>query len=509
MLDSTSIYQKFTKDVLIIGLAQLILSLRGLILLPLIAKLLGAASYGIWVQAVITLALIAGFCELGISFSFIRFFAGETDKEKIRHGFFSILITSFSLACVSAVILFLFASPVAGMLFGGREATNVVQLCALILPFYSINFLFLFFFRAFRKMKLYALLMLAQAFGELAIIAGLILAGWGIFGAVLAILITCLLTDLVMFFIISSQVGLSLPPLESFVRIKDYVRFGAPLVLSNFSWWVANASDRYVIAAFLGVAFTGIYSAAYALGSIVTIFMSPLNLVLVPALAHLYDNNRLEEVKTHLSYSLKYFLLLAIPSAAGLCLLAKLILQVLATAEFALAGPIVVPFVVAAMVLHGCYGIIYQPLTLVKKTSIIGIAWGIAGALNLGLNLLLVPRFGIVAAAITTLASFAVAIGITCYASFKYLKFDIDWVFILKSLLATGVMSGVILLFNPAGLLELVVAIVAGVLVYSIVIYLLKGISKQEILFFRRLAVSLMPLGRSKVAENSNRKENE
>jgi len=55
----------------------------------------------------------------------------------------------------------------------------------------------------------------------------------------------------------------------------------------------------------------------------------------------------------------------------------------------------------------------------------------------------------------------------------------------------------------------LAVAIVAGALVYFIVIYLLKGISKQEIIFFRRLVGSLMPSGRSKVAEGSNGKENE
>lgn len=507
MPDSTSLYQRFAKDVLIMGLAQLIISLRGLILLPLIAKLLGATGYGTWVQAVITLALIAGFTDLGIGFSFIRFLAAEADREKIRHGFFSILITVFSLSSLSALILFLFAGPVAKSLFGGQEATNIVQLCALILPFYSINFLFLFFFRTFRKMKLYASLMLAQTFVELAIIAGLVLAGWGIFGAVLAILITYFVTDLVMFFMISRQIGLSFPPLESFARVKDYVRFGAPLVLSNFSWWVANTSDRYVIAAFLGIALTGIYSAAYSLGSIVTMYVSPLNMVLVPTLAYLYDTNQIEDVKTHLSFSLKYFLLLAIPSAAGLYLLAKPILQILATTEFASAAPKVLPFVVAAMVLHGVYGLIMHPIMLVKKTGIIGIAWSIAGALNLGLNLILVPRFGIVAAAITTLISFAVAIGITSYTAFKYLKFEIDWAFISKSLVATGVMSGVVLLSNPEGLLHLLGTVVVGVIVYALAIYLMRGIGNDEILFFRRLAVSFGPFAKNKVAWSSNPKE--
>lgn len=498
MSDSTAIYQKFTKDVIIVGIAQLILSLRGLILLPLIAKLLGTAAYGIWAQAHVTLALVGTFASLGIGFAFIRFFAGETDKEKIRQGFFSILIVEFGWSCLIAIVFFLFAAPLARSFFGGTESIRIVQLCALILPFYTINFIFLFFFRAFREMKLFASLQLALSFSELALVVGLVLSGWGIFGAILAVLIGYLLVDLVMFVLIVKRVGLSLPHLSSFAKIKGYLRFGLPLLPSSLAGWLVHSSDRYVIAAFLGIATTGIYAAAYSLGAIVSAYIGPLGMVIVPTLAYLYDNNQIEDVKKHLTYSLKYFLLLAIPSAVGLSLLAKPILQVLATSEFASAGSIVVPFVVAAMVLHGSYGIIYQPLILVKKTGLIGIAWGIAAVLNLGLNLLLVPRFGIIAAAITTLLAFAVAIGWVYYVSFKYLRFNIDWVSILKSLVASAVMSGVVLLFDPTRLLDLLFAIVAGALVYFIAIYLLRGISQQEMLFFKKLAAGLIPFGKVK-----------
>lgn len=498
MLNSTSIYQKFAKDAAVIGIAQLILRLKSLILLPLVARILGAADYGIWIQAGITLSLIAGFCELGISFAFIRFFAGETDKKKIRQGFFAVFITVFSLSCVGALILFLFATSVAQTFFGGKEATNIVWLCAVILPFFSINNLFLFFFRTFRKMNLYALLMLTQGFGEVALAAGLILAGWDIFGAMLAMLIAYFVSELVMLFIIIKQIGVSFPPLASFAKIKDYIRFGLPLIPGDFALWIANTSDRYVIALFLGISFTGIYSAAYGLGGIVAMYMSPLNLVLVPTLAYLYDNHRVQDIKVYLFHSLKYFLLLAIPSTVGVSLLAKPILQVLATPEFGSAGAIVTPFVAMSFLLRGCYGIIYQPLLLAKKTRILGIVWGIAATLNLGLNLLLIPRLGIIAAAITTLISFAVATGIACYVSFKYLRFDIDWVFILKSLSATAVMSGIILLFNPTGVLDLLLTTVAGAVVYFIVIYLMRGISPKEIAFFKGLMVSPGSFGRIK-----------
>lgn len=486
MPNSTRTYQKFTKDTIIVGITQLSLSLRGLILLPVITKLLGAANYGIWVQVGISLSLVAGFCGVG-SFAFMRFFAGETNKEKIRNGFFSLLIFIFSLSCLVALIIFFFATPLAESLFGGREATNIVRLSALILPFFAVNSLFLFFFRTFRKMKLYGLLLLVQSYAEMGIAILLILTGRGIFGVVLAMLITYLASELGMLFLIIREVGFGFPPISSFVKMKDYLRFDIPYIPSNLCLWIANTSDRYVIAIFLGIAATGIYSAGYTLGALTMLYLGPLNIVLVPALAHLYDNNQIQDVKIHLTYSLKYFLLLAIPSAAGLSLLAKPILQVLTTPEFAAAGSTVVPFVAASMILRGASGIITQPINLVKRTGILGIAWGIAAALNLGLNLFLIPRWGIVAAAITTLLSFAVATTLTSYASFKYLKFDIDWLSILKSITASVIMCIIIWYIHPIELLDVLLCIGIGAGIYAAILFLLKCFTKEETKFFREL----------------------
>ena len=381
--ESTGIYQKFTKDVLAVGIAQMLLSLRGLILLPLIAGVLGVVAYGVWAQAHITLSLVGTFASLGMGFAFIRFFAGETDRASIRHGFFSIFIAELVWSCLLAIVLYIVATPVAGMLFGGSESVNVVRLCAAILPFYMMNFHFLFFFRAFREMKRFAILQISLSLGELALVFTLVLSGQGVFGALLGMLTAYVLFDMVVFFMVVRRVGLSLPRSLSLARLKEYLRFGLPLLPSSIVEWLVNSSDRYVIAAFLGIAVVGMYSAAYSLAAAISVYASPIAMVIVPTLAYLYDNGQIEEVKKHLTYSLKYLLLLAIPSAVGMSLLARPILQVLAGTEFAEAGIKVIPFVAAATVLHSCHSVVAQPILLAKKTHIIGIAWGAAAALNL------------------------------------------------------------------------------------------------------------------------------
>ena len=76
-------YKKFTKDIGIVGITQLITMLRGFILLPIITKLLGAENYGIWTQITVTIGLVTPVIVLGLPYSLVRFLAGEKDRKEI------------------------------------------------------------------------------------------------------------------------------------------------------------------------------------------------------------------------------------------------------------------------------------------------------------------------------------------------------------------------------------------------------------------------------------------
>lgn len=108
------------------------------------------------------------------------------------------------------------------------------------------------------------------------------------------------------------------------------------------------------------------------MGSIITMFTAPLAFMLPAVLSKYYDENNTKEVNIILSYSLKYFLLLAIPSAFGLSLLSKPMLMILSTPEIALQGYLITPFVALGALLFGAYAVIVQVIVLEKKTKITG-----------------------------------------------------------------------------------------------------------------------------------------
>lgn len=266
-----------------------------------------------------------------------------------------------------------------------------------------------------------------------------------------------------------------------------------PTIPGNVAAWVVASSDRYVIAFFLGVAPVGVYSAAYALGNIPLMFVGVLGFVLPPTVSRLYDEGRLNEVRTHLSYSLKYFLALAIPFVFGATILAEPVLRLFTTAEIAAQGYFVLPLVALSILFFGAYVVVAHILVVAKKTKVLGLIWVIAAVVNLGLNILIVPWLGILGAAVTTLVAYSLALGIGSYYSFKEFRFNIDWRFIIKSVLASAMMSWVIWLMRPQGDLGTIIAVLAGATVYGLALLLLKGFKREEIFFFRGLLRRSLP----------------
>jgi len=473
-------YQKFTKDVGIIGLTELVIALKGLIVLPIITKLLGAENYGIWAQLIVTLSLIVPIATLGLPYTLVRFLAAEKNKKEIQDGIYSVLTIIFGIALTISLILIFFSGPISNF-FGGEKI--LVQILAFTIIFECLNQVFLNIFRAFQRMGKYSSFMIFQTLGEIGLVAGTVLLGYGLFGAVLSLFIIRGINFLIMGTLTIQGIGLKIP---EFLRIKEYLHFGLPTIPGNVSSWIVQSSDRYLIGFFLGTIFVGYYVPAYIIANSILLFIAPLSFVLPAVLSKFYDENKIGEVKTHLKYSLKYFLMVAIPSVFGLSILSRQLLTIFSTSEIAQKSYYLVPFISLSILLFGMYAIISQIIVLKKKTRITGSIWMGAAFLNLGLNFIFIPKFGILGAAITTLSAYSFAFILTWYYSFKEFQFEIDWKFISKSIFASILMTLFIFWFSPIGLSKTIIAIILGALLYGVLTFLLKSFTKEELKFFKR-----------------------
>ena len=478
-------YKLFAQRVGIVGIANAVVSMRGVILLPILAKTMGTELYGIWAQILVTISLLMPFGLLGLNTSMIRFFAGEKDENKIKNNFYAVFAVVSLSSALLALITLVFSKPLAIAFFGGSDSIIFVRMFAPIIILTVLDTICIEFFRAFQQMKKYTGILILREILEILLISYAVLSGYSLFGALLSLIIVRISLLLLCFFFINSQIGIGRRNLNLSV-LKPYLGFGLPLLPSAIAGWAITLSDRYVVGYFLGMVSVGIYSAAYNIGSIVGIFMSPIALNLFPTISNLYENNKMAELKTYLKYSLKFYTMFAIPSLFGLTVLSKSVLATLTTSEF-LSAYLVIPIIALGAVLFSSRMVYLTILMVLKRTRLIALTYGIIALFNLVLNIILVQIIGILGAAISTLLSFFACTIILWILSSKELSFEIDFKFIYKSIIASVPMTFVIWKLDPYGAVNILISVGIGAIVYFGGLVLLRGFTQTEVEFFKNI----------------------
>ena len=466
----------------LVSLANLLSSLGGVILLPILTKNMPASEYGIWAQVNVTVGLFSVVIVLGLTHSMVRFMAAAKEREEIQESLYSILLLVAFVGFFVSLLLFYFSGPLAAMLFDGNLA--ITRILPLLVFFESLNALLFNYFRTFQRMKLYSLFVFISMYLTIALAYYFVTTGWGIYGAIVGLLISKMMIFVIVFALILTRIGLRMP---KFLMLREQLRFGLPLVPSGLSDWVMNSSDRYVISIFLGTAYVGYYSPGYILGNIILMFINSLGCVLPVVLTKHFDEDRMDAVETILSRTLKYFVALALPAVFGLSILSYPILSVLSTEEIASQGYLITPFVAMSMLLFGVASILGNIIALVKRTDLSAKIWILAAALNLGLSVLFVPKIGILGAALATLVAFAFVLGSTAYCALRLFKLHIDFRFISKCFFASLIMSLVLVSWSPMGLMQILLAIVLSAGIYFLMLWLIKGIDGEAVQFMKNM----------------------
>lgn len=471
-------YQKFTKDIGIVGLVNLLMALKAIIILPIITKLLGPESYGVWVQIIAALGFMAPLLTLSLPPALLRFLPAKKNREEIQNGVYSILAVIFVTALASALFL-IFVSDYISILLKTQKILVIIFSLTMILE--CLNIVFFTVFRTLQEIKKYSFFILFQTVGEIGLIYIIVFLGYGISGIIFSLFFIRLINSLIMGGAIVKRIGLRIP---NFSILKEYLHYGVPIMAGDISHWIIQSSDKYLLGFFLGTISVGYYAPVNTISNIIFFFVSPIAFVLPAILGKLYDENKIREVKIYLEYSLKYFLVIAIPSAFGLSVLAKQLLITFSTLEIAQQAYKITPIILLSVLLRGVTSIVALILGLTKKTKIGGIIVIAAALTNLGLNFILIPWLGMMGAAISYCLSNVLFFVLISYFSFKDIKLKLYYKFILKSASASVLMSLVVVQIHPSGILPTILTILLGTFLYGIFMFLFRGFEKKEILFF-------------------------
>jgi len=475
-------YKRFVQKAGLVGMTNLFISISGLIFIPIITKNFSAIDYGIWAQANTTIALIPNMANLGLPYTMARFLSSETNKSNIKESFYSMLATVFVLSLIISSLFIIFKNPIANSIFEGN--TNIVYIISIITFFSCMNLMFITFFRTFQQIRKYSLFLVLQSYIGVTLSSYLALTGHSIETVIIGIFIGYLSVFIMMGWIIGGHLGLAIP---RFKNIKEELEFGIPIIPSNVSLWAIDSIDKYIIGMFLGSAPVGYYSLSYIIGNALLIFLSPFVLLLPSILPKYFEEGNLKQVNIFLKYSMKYFLIIIVPAAIGISLISKQVLMMISTPEIAINGYLITPFACLGAIFVGMYGIVNNILILEKKTKLLGKIWVFVCVLNIIVSIIIVQYIGIIGIAIVTLICYSIAFLITIYHSKKYLDLPFEYKSLIKTIISAIIMGLFVSCMNPNGLMNLIITIIIAIFIYFIVLFLIKGIEKEEFHFFKQM----------------------
>ncbi|WP_300099003.1 lipopolysaccharide biosynthesis protein [Methanosarcina sp.] len=183
-------------------------------------------------------------------------------------------------------------------------------------------------------------------------------------------------------------------------KFKESFYFGLPLIPHMLAGWITSLIDRLFLSWYWNLSIVGLYSLGYQIGSILSLITTAINFAWVPFfLSKATDEG--EKAKHTFSILTTYYMALIGFIGVGIALFAKDVIHLMTVPAYYEASQ-VVPFIVLAFVLNGMYYMVVNQIFLLKKTKYLAITTFLGALINIGLNFLLIPEYGMIGAAAAT-----------------------------------------------------------------------------------------------------------
>ncbi len=385
----------------IYGLGGLASRILAVLLLPLYTRYLTTSDYG-KIETLIALATVLTIVlRFGISSAFFRFYFDAADDVGRR----IVLRTSFwftmSMATLGLVVVVALASPISQLLFGDADATDLVRATGVAL-WAQMNYEQLTsLFRVEERSVAFVLASLTNVLLTVgATVLLVVVLDKGPLGVIVGNFTGTLLVYLALLGYRREQVGLQFD--------RDLLRrmnqFGLPLVPSALLLWVTNFSDRFFLVKLADAAEVGLYSVGVRVASAMVLILTAFRTAW-PAFAYSIKSD--DEARQTYAWVLTYLVVLSTWIAVTLALLSPWLVAWLTTTPFESASRVVGPLAFAAVAFGG-YIVLAIGIGRARRTQFNWVITGIAAAVNVALNLILIPYYGMMGAAVATVAAYVV-----------------------------------------------------------------------------------------------------
>ena len=402
--------------------------LLGFISFPVFTRVFSVAEYGVINLITNTVLLLTVLSKFGFQHSVQRYYPeGEssTPPDALRR-YYSTLF--YSTAIIAFILTLLFVAALllgAGRFFGITANGTLLLACSLVMV-RSLRSMQMNLMQMENKTRLFNGMDILQKALTIGVICALLFF-WQktIFAFFLGLVIVEGII-LLQYVPVLSRRQLLTPSMFDVGFLRTAVAFSLPLMAAEISWFVLDSGDRFFIQHYLGAQALGFYAAAYGIAIYLQdVMMAPLQMALFPICMRVWNTEGKKALQDFLSRSLDQFVFVAVAVVCVAIVTSRDVIVLLASRKFQEAHALL-PYLVIGLVLSAVT-IYFRPgLMIHKRATKIAAATFSAGVLNVGLNVILLPRIGLVGAAIATTVSYAGIVVFLAYQSLRVLPYKLE-----------------------------------------------------------------------------------
>ncbi|HEX2868933.1 MAG TPA: polysaccharide biosynthesis C-terminal domain-containing protein [Ignavibacteriales bacterium] len=474
-------FKELTKDTAVYGISTILSRFLTFILVPFYSHVLGKAENGIVGYIYAYIAFLNIIYLYGMDSAYLKYASLNKDEKNKKSVFSTPYIFVTLTSVIISLLIIIFRPQVNQAMDIPPGSRDISYYFTFILLFDSLAVIPFAHLRLIRKAKKFALIKTVNILVNVALNIILIRA---FRLGMIAVFISNLAASVITLLLLVPDILKNLEVRIDKGLLKKMLKFGLPYLPASLASMVIQVIDRPILLMMTNESTVGVYQINYKLGIFMMLFVSMFQYAWQPFFLH---NAKEENAKEIFSKVLTYFVF---AGSVVLVLLSLFIgdlirLHILGFTLIGAAywsGAVIIPVVLLGYLFNGIYVNFTAGIFIEEKTKYLPYITGLGALINVGVNYLLIPRFGIMGAASATLASYVVMAIALFLVSQKFYKIDYEYGKLLRIMLSV-LIPALVYYLVPINTLIFKFGVL---LLYIVLLFSLRIINKKEVKALRR-----------------------
>jgi len=392
--------------------AKIISVLFGFVLYFIITRYYGAESMGTFsiINSVLMIALL--FSLHGTNTAILRFIPEHItkySKESSLNIFRQMLYIVLFFSLVVSFLIYINSDFIANYFFHDQTLIPLLSLAVFFIIFQAIGTLNMEALRAFKSVKIYALMQIFSPLSKLIIL--LLLTGIyyqlnnPIYALLYSHLALVMVSIIALWFVFKDKktIDQNDNKIVKYIKIKDLFSISFPMFLTSAMYIVMSQTDILMLGSLATMSDVGVYAVVVKLATLTVFILTSINAIVAPKFSELYHSSKIEELKNIAQKSSKLMFWGSLPVIIVNIFFGLFILQLFGD-EFA-RGYYALLFLSIGYFVNSLVGSVGYLLNMSGHQKALNKIVIFGGLVNIILNYLLIPIYGIYGAAFASMIS--------------------------------------------------------------------------------------------------------